>query len=268
MAGKGGGAWKVAYADFVTAMMAFFLVMWIVSQDKPVKEAIANYFTNPYGSGMIPGGKSGSSMMGKDGGALPAPKGPSRQPTGHVTETAVRISEDADDRVRGKSSFQMMHDKNQSAVGTIIPFEGDSADLNARGTQILAELTPDLLGKLTKIEIRGHAAGRPLPPGSPYADSWQLSYARSQSVMKYLMEKGIEPQRLRLSQGGSYEPPRGMRDEHMAGLDSRVEIFVLNELINEPEDSPRPKRELKAKVPSKKPSIPQTKSAASEADSE
>ena len=49
MAGKGGGAWKVAYADFVTAMMAFFLVMWIVSQDKPVKEAIAQYFNNPYG---------------------------------------------------------------------------------------------------------------------------------------------------------------------------------------------------------------------------
>ena len=38
MAGKGGGAWKVAYADFVTAMMAFFLVMWIVGQDKPVKQ--------------------------------------------------------------------------------------------------------------------------------------------------------------------------------------------------------------------------------------
>ena len=44
MAGKGGGAWKVAYADFVTAMMAFFLVMWIVAQNKPVKEAVAAYF--------------------------------------------------------------------------------------------------------------------------------------------------------------------------------------------------------------------------------
>jgi flagellar motor protein MotB len=49
MAGKGGGAWKVAYADFVTAMMAFFLVMWLVAQDSKKKEAVARYFTDPMG---------------------------------------------------------------------------------------------------------------------------------------------------------------------------------------------------------------------------
>jgi chemotaxis protein MotB len=48
MAGHGGGAWKVAYADFVTAMMAFFMVMWIVAQSKPVKQAIAQYFNDPW----------------------------------------------------------------------------------------------------------------------------------------------------------------------------------------------------------------------------
>src|SRR6185295_10106115 len=48
MAGKGGGAWKVAYADFVTAMMAFFLVMWIVGQSDQVKEAIAHHFSDPF----------------------------------------------------------------------------------------------------------------------------------------------------------------------------------------------------------------------------
>src|SRR5438067_3352714 len=49
MAG-GGGAWKVAYADFVTAMMAFFLVMWITSQNADVKKAIGGYFQDPWGS--------------------------------------------------------------------------------------------------------------------------------------------------------------------------------------------------------------------------
>ena len=48
MAGKGGGAWKVAYADFVTAMMAFFLVMWIVAQSEQMKEAIAHHFNDPF----------------------------------------------------------------------------------------------------------------------------------------------------------------------------------------------------------------------------
>ncbi len=53
MAGKGGGAWKVAYADFVTAMMAFFLVMWLVSQDQKIKESIAHYFQGPVGINLL-----------------------------------------------------------------------------------------------------------------------------------------------------------------------------------------------------------------------
>src|SRR3954471_12601777 len=48
MAAGGGGAWKVAYADFVTAMMAFFMVMWITAQSNAVKQSIARYFEHPY----------------------------------------------------------------------------------------------------------------------------------------------------------------------------------------------------------------------------
>lgn len=95
MAGKGGGAWKVAYADFVTAMMAFFMVMWLTSQNQKVKDAIARYFVDPVGvalsgsstspaasgsmfneefAGAVPGGshrKSGRGM-----GSLPQPEDP------------------------------------------------------------------------------------------------------------------------------------------------------------------------------------------------
>lgn len=53
MAGKGGGAWKVAYADFVTAMMAFFLVMWICGQDQSIKRAVSFYFNDPFNSSRI-----------------------------------------------------------------------------------------------------------------------------------------------------------------------------------------------------------------------
>lgn len=49
MAAKGGGSWKVAYADFVTAMMAFFLVMWIGAQDTKTRQSVANYFVDPSG---------------------------------------------------------------------------------------------------------------------------------------------------------------------------------------------------------------------------
>ena len=63
MAGKGGGSWKVAYADFVTAMMAFFLVMWIGAQDVKVRQSVANYFVDP----------SGVSKTAKAGGVMETP---------------------------------------------------------------------------------------------------------------------------------------------------------------------------------------------------
>src|SRR5690348_12580572 len=53
--GHHGGAWKVAYADFVTAMMALFIVLWLLSSDKEVQEAIAAYFNNPTGPGKLTG---------------------------------------------------------------------------------------------------------------------------------------------------------------------------------------------------------------------
>src|ERR1700742_1604709 len=53
--GHHGGAWKVAYADFVTAMMALFIVLWLTSADETVKEAVAAYFNNPTGPGKLTG---------------------------------------------------------------------------------------------------------------------------------------------------------------------------------------------------------------------
>src|SRR5271169_3795744 len=58
--GHHGGAWKVAYADFVTAMMALFIVLWLLNTSKPVKEAIAGYFKDPAGTA----NKIGSSKSG------------------------------------------------------------------------------------------------------------------------------------------------------------------------------------------------------------
>ena len=54
-AGHHGGAWKVAYADFVTAMMALFIVLWLMNTSKPVQEAIAGYFKDPAGTGKLLG---------------------------------------------------------------------------------------------------------------------------------------------------------------------------------------------------------------------
>lgn len=74
MAGKGGGAWKVAYADFVTAMMAFFLVMWICGQDQSIKRAVSFYFNDPFNAsriGFSKVSKRAGSMQQADTGNVP-----------------------------------------------------------------------------------------------------------------------------------------------------------------------------------------------------
>ena len=53
--GHHGGAWKVAYADFVTAMMALFIVLWLMAQNDPVKKAVAGYFNDPRGTANLLG---------------------------------------------------------------------------------------------------------------------------------------------------------------------------------------------------------------------
>src|SRR5438477_1267419 len=68
-AGHHGGAWKVAYADFVTAMMALFIVLWLMSADEKVKEAVSAFFNNPTG----PGTQTGTDAAGA-GNAIELPK--------------------------------------------------------------------------------------------------------------------------------------------------------------------------------------------------
>src|SRR4030042_6114795 len=104
-AGHHGGAWKVAYADFVTAMMAFFLVMWIVTQSEPVKEAIQGYFQDPvnyarkYQAQVLAGG-AGLLKGGTTGEAPKPPPSPEEQMRKEMEELATRLRQ-ADARVAG-----------------------------------------------------------------------------------------------------------------------------------------------------------------------
>lgn len=250
MAGKGGGAWKVAYADFVTAMMAFFMVMWLVGQSKPVKESVANYFKDPSGISILPG-KSTSLIPMKEGGASPLGKGPVRATSAKSTTEAGGIQGDDNDSRSTRSSRIAMGEN--STVGTQIPFSEEAAELDERGRQALDQLTPVLAGKLCKIEIRGHASRRPASPDSPFADPWELSYARSKSVMKYLLEKGIDPRCIRLSQSGANEPNLLVNHATDRVQNARVEVFVLNEFVTDPSEVKQRRNDRLKKFNPKKP---------------
>lgn len=233
MAGKGGGAWKVAYADFVTAMMAFFLVMWLVGQNKPVKEAVAQYFRDPLGKAGAPSGPP-MSIAATDGGGLANLKAPPKGPRGYGRGPAKADARPAlASTAKGGAPIEGPQDPAASRVGGLILFAEESAELDDDGKARLRAICPALLGKPNKIEIRGHATGRPLPAGSSYSDPWQLSYARSMAVYRFLGNEGVEPQRMRLSQSGPHEPQEQPGNTDWAKVNSRVEVFMLSEFVHE-----------------------------------
>src|SRR3954469_3956113 len=109
MAGAGGGAWKVAYADFVTAMMAFFMVMWIVGQSKPVKEAVAGYFNDPSGYAKRNGNGKSQGLLQKEASAAPTPESPDTKNPGGQTPTPSGESDTGKGTAR-KPSLLGLHD--------------------------------------------------------------------------------------------------------------------------------------------------------------
>jgi chemotaxis protein MotB len=218
MAGKGGGAWKVAYADFVTAMMAFFMVMWLTSQNEAIKEAVAHHFEDPF-----------SPYEPIDGATANKPKpGPT-----HNVPLPKRLEEKDKKRRTRKPTLLTLGDGRQTTTGTIVFFTAQSADLDQQGQTRLNDLLPSILGKPQKIEIRGHASRRPLPPDCPYKDAWQLSYARCLATMQYLQTHGIGAERMRLSQAGVYEPLGEADGPDKLAEQERVEVKLLNELARD-----------------------------------
>ncbi len=231
MAGKGGGAWKVAYADFVTAMMAFFMVMWITAQSKQIKQAVAHYFNEPTRSKtktdpeVVPRGPGEGTKP--ENGLLPPGRELGLPGLKRVVKEGKRGT-----GVR-KQTLTVIHAADRLMDGTVVSFAEDSADLTDGGKEQLKRVVPEILGKPQKIEIRGHATRRPLPPGSPYRDAWQLCYARCLATMDYLREQGIPPERMRLSQAGVFEPYSIRVDPERQRLNARVELYVLSETADE-----------------------------------
>src|SRR5579872_5541482 len=109
--GHHGGAWKVAYADFVTAMMALFIVLWLMNTSKPVKEAVAGYFRDPSGTTKLPGGNG---------------KGPSESPGEGPTES-LTVS---------KENMSKLKDNLQEAIHRV-------QDLRKLGNQIEMTVTSE-----------------------------------------------------------------------------------------------------------------------------
>jgi chemotaxis protein MotB len=234
MAGKGGGAWKVAYADFVTAMMAFFLVMWITSQNDEVKKAIGGYFQDPWGNSGEPTSPSLHTPVGVSGEApfadIPSGIMPHRSPQADV-ENATEPEPGAASVWQQRQKVHLQTNPDRMLPALVVNFDEGSAELPQAAQDRLAALLPALVGKRNKIEIRAHSTRRPLPEGGPFQDHWQLCYARSVATMEFLAAKGVEPERIRLSQSAAHEPLTTRFESDWQNSNNFVEVFVLTEVV-------------------------------------
>jgi len=184
--GHHGGAWKVAYADFVTAMMALFIVLWLMNSSKQIQEAVSGYFKDPKGSSRTPG----SNLKGAGENFIV------------TTDNMDKLKEQLESAIRQVPNFNAISHQIEmtvtneglrielleSAHGTF--FDSGSAKLNPANEDLLVKLAQEL-GKLpNKIAIEGHTDAKPYVPSSNYSN-WELSSDRANSARRLMQAKGL-----------------------------------------------------------------------------
>jgi len=190
-AGHHGGAWKVAYADFVTAMMALFIVLWMMNASKEVQVAVGGYFKDPRGSSkMVGSNKNGAGVfvaMKKDD--LVNLKDQLEKSIHHV---------DPKEKLKGQIEITITDEGlrielMESAKGTF--FELGSPKPTPALKDLLQVLS-DQLGHLpNKISIEGHTDSKPYSQSKTY-DNWDLSTDRANEARRIMQTEGIRPDQI------------------------------------------------------------------------
>jgi chemotaxis protein MotB len=185
-AGHHGGAWKVAYADFVTAMMALFIVLWLMNSSKQIQEAVGGYFKDPTGtSKMVGTNQTGSG----DNVAL-------------RKENMAKLKEELETVIRQVSDFEKLQkhieitvtaeglriELLESESGTF--FESGSTIPTDSAREILTALAGEL-GKIpNRVSIEGHTDSRPFSAGANYTN-WELSADRANACRRLMQQNGL-----------------------------------------------------------------------------
>jgi chemotaxis protein MotB len=207
-----GGSWKVAYADFVTAMMAFFLLMWLLSMASPEKRAAVSLYFRNFDIFNIGKSLSGQSFMSGSTQAI------SRGDTGEGMKKASRqarrppqtnLSPEAlSERLKNAINEQLRSVRNQVLVDItgegvriqIVDAEGSpmfssgSASPTQKAREILQIVAENIIDIPNRIVIEGHTDAAPFR--SAQITNWELSTDRASSARRILEANGIEPERI------------------------------------------------------------------------
>lgn len=259
-----GGAWKLAYADFVTAMMAFFLLMWLLGFSKEeTRKGIAEYFDNPYKASLL-GGESigertqvikggGSDLTSKDLGQTKSQLvkttevSPNDQAKIEQAEQAAAVDmqhleelkEKIQSLIEAKPELNEFKDQikleiNHEGLKILVidsqnrpMFKRASAQAEPHARLILKELAPVINELPNKISINGHTDALPFPGNQTGYTNWELSSDRANVARQELVKAGVDEERFMRIIGLASSSPYNVKDR-LDPMNRRISIVVMS----------------------------------------
>jgi len=209
-AGHHGGAWKVAYADFVTAMMSLFIVLWLLNSSKKVQEAVGGYFKDPTATAV----KMGTNLVGAGENFI------------LTKDDMPKLKDQLEQKIRQMNDFEKLKSHVEMTVtseglrielmesisGTF--FDSGRPQLNADGRELLITLAQEL-GKLpNKISIEGHTDSKPYATSGNYSN-WELSSDRANAARRLMQANGVG--------AGQVTQVRGFADQRLRKLNNSLD---------------------------------------------
>jgi chemotaxis protein MotB len=232
--GHHGGAWKVAFADFMTAMFAMFLVLWLVNQSSDVKAAIAGYFQDPLGRA----GEFGSSILPGEGAQTQSPRIMTQKQVIDLRRDRLRqVAEQIRKQIRevpALAEIAQHVEIEETEEGLRIQlledssgvfFESGSSTPKAEGAALLQFLGKRLGALPNALVIEGFTDAKPYNRKDGYSN-WELSVDRANMARRILLTGGLNQAQVQQVRGWADRRLR-LPDQPDAASNRRVTVTVL-----------------------------------------
>jgi chemotaxis protein MotB len=226
--GHHGGAWKVAYADFVTAMMSLFMVLWLLNSSEQVKKAVGGYFTDPRGTGK----DVGNGVKANGNGNLQIKK-----------EDLSQLKQKLEQAVKQEQSLQKIKDNVVISVtseglrvellegeGSMFFESGSPAPTDA-GKELLTKLATEIGKMPNKVTIEGHTDSKPFN-GRPGYSNWELSADRANAARRLMQTLGMREDQVIQVRGYADQSPRDPANPSDPS-NRRVTMIIQNQEVPE-----------------------------------
>jgi chemotaxis protein MotB len=221
--GHHGGAWKVAYADFVTAMMSLFIVLWLMGSSEKVKKAVAGYFNDPKGTA----GLLGTTMTGTGENA-----------SAKSNDQMEKLKEKLEAEIKAKKELQQLSKQIELTVtaeglrieliedkkGTF--YQSGSARLSEPGQELLTLLATELKTLPNELLIEGHTDATPYSSDNTYSN-WELSADRANSARRLMQGDGVRSNQVTQVRGYADQFLR-VKNNPYDPSNRRISILVKN----------------------------------------